>query len=70
MSTCAKEYCRIYRDKDYCKQQSSVKFNANGECDCFHARRACEIGEHCGFKGNGCRMHTLHAQTSVMEVKK
>jgi DNA invertase Pin-like site-specific DNA recombinase len=32
-------------------------------------RWAKEIGEHCGFKGNGCRMHTLHAQTSVAEVE-
>lgn len=51
MSMCAgKTYCKIYRDKKYCKKKAEE--NLYGECNCRHAVRKCET--ECG-----CSMHSI-----------
>lgn len=44
MSMCAgAAECEIYRDKKFCRK-AEEKQNDRGQCDCRHARRACEVG--------------------------
>lgn len=42
---CAKDLCRIYRDKKYCSRAE----RRDGMCKCRHAVNRCDVGVACGF---------------------
>lgn len=65
MSFCAgKVYCRIYREKWYCNKGKAA---AEGrECDCRHARYACEVNE-CHGAGDWCPGPAFSGIAELME---
>lgn len=45
MMCSGKVYCKIYRDKKYCRKEHEENWN---ECDCRHAAKRCEV-DYCAF---------------------